>query len=159
MMGGAITTGVVGTEVTPFDSGLVWPDAAVTAAVGQVIRAVRPSGVFDDYAGIGVFADPSLTLTDKGMEVMTPIHQATITAVMDDTVITSQSWTWYPVTDSTWVILDRRTAGSTATLLATLQGCPGTPSHVLVDASGNRQVPHYKAIDMSDNRIGPGSLH
>lgn len=157
-VGGAITTGVVGTEVTPFDSGLVWPDAAVTAAVGQVIRAVRPSGVFDDYAGIGVFADPSLTPTDKGMEVMTPIHQATITAVMDDTVITSpvldvvpgdRLYLGDPRPEDGWV------DGDPARHLAGLSG--NTFSRVLVDASGNRQVPHYKAIDMaSDNRIGPG---
>ena len=38
-------------------------------------------------------------------------------------------------------------------------GLPGTTfSKVLVDSSGRRHVPHYKAIDIaSDNRIGPGT--
>ena len=157
-IGGTLATGVFGADVTDSDAGLVWPDAALIASAGQVVRVVRPSGSFDDYVGIGVFADPSLTSEAKGMEIMSPVVTATVSAVTDDIVTIDGLFDLDagdvlflgdPLPPDGWM------DGHPSRHLAGVAG--NTFSRVLVDASGNRQVPHYKAIDMaSDNRIGPG---
>ena len=157
-VGGAMATGSVGFEIDETDDGLLWSEGAAIASVGQVVRVVRPSGVFDDYAGIGDFADPALSAEDKGVEVMTPVGTATVAEVTDDTLLLDgllplevgdQVYLGEARPEEGWV------DGAPSRHLAGLAG--HTFSRVLVDSSGNRQVPHYKAVDMvSDNRIGPG---
>jgi hypothetical protein len=54
-----------------------------------VVRAVRPTGVFDDYEGIGFFADPSLPPEQKGIEVRAPAGEAKVMAVGGGTITLS----------------------------------------------------------------------
>ncbi|MEQ9319101.1 MAG: carboxypeptidase-like regulatory domain-containing protein, partial [Polyangiaceae bacterium] len=57
--GGARRRGVFGADVSGGGTSLTWPGSG--AGTGMVVRAVRPTGTFDDYVGIGFFAGPALT--------------------------------------------------------------------------------------------------
>ena len=124
---------------------------------GDVVRFVRPSRVFYDYTGPGIFSDGGLTAEDKGMEIFTPVGTATVVGidgealsvdvlpdlVEGDIAYLGESWTSEPVDGQPALHLAGRSGSSF--------------SKVLVDSEGNRHVPHYRAVDMaSDNRILPG---
>jgi hypothetical protein len=156
-IGGALAMGTAGTDVEVDEASLNWSEAANLASIGQVIRVVRPTGVFDDYSGVGVFGDPEMEAEDKGMEVHSPVGIAIIDAIAGDTLSLSAS---IDILAGDTLFLgealpDELEDGSVSRHLAGTSGY--TFSRVLIDSSGVRSVPHYKAVDMvSDNRIGPG---
>jgi len=156
--GGALAHGTEGTDAVSTDSTITWPEAAALAEPGDVIRVVRPSGEFSDYAGIGVFGDPEMGPEDKGMEISAPVGQATVIEVEGDTIHLSAALS---VSEGDHLFLgdawtESAADGDPARHLA---GLPGTTfSKVLLDSEGQRHVPHYRAIDIaSDNRIAPGT--
>lgn len=154
--GGALAEGVVGAGVTVNGDQITWA-AASAAKVGAVVRVVRPTGTYDDYPGIGFFANPTLTAPEKGVPIPAPMGEATITGVSGSTLTLSkpiaaqdgdvvylgEALPWPPADD----------AGSLA-----IAGHAGYSfARTLVDASGARGVPHFRAVDMvSDNRLAPG---
>ncbi|MFT3775650.1 MAG: hypothetical protein QM820_60660 [Minicystis sp.] len=155
--GGALAEGVVGAGVSVNGNQITW--AGANAKVGAVVRAVRPSGVYDDYQGIGFFADPTLTAPEKGIEIHTPVGEATITGVVGSTITLSkplaaqagdilyvgEAPAWPPADDTDALALAGRAGWSFA--------------RTLVDPAGKRGVPHFRAVDMvSDNRLAPGAL-
>jgi len=156
--GGTRASGVIGEGVESVDFELTWPEGAAAAGVGQVLRFVRPSGVFYDYEGPGIFGDGSLAAEDKGMEIESPVGQASIVDIDGDVLTLDQA----PVLEigdrvhlgDAWP--EEPEDGQDALHLA---GRAGTSfSKVLLDSAGNRHVPHYRAVDLaSDNRIPPGS--
>ena len=154
--GGAIAGATVGGGVTINGAQLTWPAGAALAKAGNVIRVARPTGLFDDYAGIGFFADPGLTPAQKGLEIRTPVGEAQVMSIAGsvitlaaaltlqagDVVFLGEPEAWPPVDGAVSPAL----AGATGYSFA----------RTLVDPLGQRGVPHYRAIDMvSDNRIAP----
>ena len=85
--GGTLATGTVGADLSVSGTDITWPAAAAVAEPGHVLRAVHPSGEYEDYAGIGVFSDPDMTAQDKGMELSPPLGEATIVSIDGDTLI------------------------------------------------------------------------
>src|SRR5690606_253041 len=81
-LGGASASGTVGGAITVAGAELTWPDSG--AQIGDVVRAVRPTGAFEDYAGIGFFADPSLSPAEKGRPLRAPVGDAVVIAVAGD---------------------------------------------------------------------------
>ena len=155
--GGARAHGVEGQDVTTSGRLITWPQAAALVQPGHLVRVVRPTSQFDDYAGVGYFADPALTAQDKGMEIFEPVGEATVDSIDGDIL--------HLDADLLIEAGDRLYAGDTwpaqfmdDTPSLHLAGKAGYAfSRVLTDSLGNRHVPHYKAVDMaSDNRIGPG---
>ncbi|MEP7125652.1 MAG: hypothetical protein ABJE95_32280 [Byssovorax sp.] len=156
--GGAFAEATVGGAVTISGAQLTWPAGAAAAKPGDVIRVVRSTGMFDDYVGIGFFADPALTPAQKGLPIRSPVGEAAVVSVSGgvvtlasplalqagDTVFLGEPEAWPPVD------------GMVAPALA---GAVGESfARTLVDPLGQRGIPHYRAIDMvSDNRIAPQS--
>ena len=157
-IGGALAQGTEGESVSTDGAALTWPDVASIAAEGQVVRAVWPSGEYDDYAGVGVFGDGTFSAEEKGLEILTPAGQATVLSVDGDVLTLSES---LELEAGDRVYLgDAWTAevsdGQEALHLAGASGY--TFAKVLTDSDGARQVPHYRAVDIaSDNRISPGT--
>jgi hypothetical protein len=154
--GGAWLQGVVGTDVIVADTELEWPGADGVVSAGLVVRAVRPTGAYDDYDGVGFFGESGRTAEEKGLERMAPVGEAVVIAVDGDTVSLDMA---LPLEDGDWLYIGDDVAtvadGDAARHLA---GLPGYAfSKVLVDSGGARHVPHHRAVDVaSDNRIGPG---
>ncbi len=156
--GGEIADATAGGAVTINGAKLTWPAGAALAKAGDVVRVVRPTGLFDDYIGVGFFANPGLTPAQKGLEIRAPQGEAQVVSVAGgvltlatalalqagDVVYLGEAEVWPPVD------------GAVASALA---GSPGYSfARTLVDPLGQRGVPHYRAIDMvSDNRISPQS--
>jgi hypothetical protein len=152
--GGALASGVLGSGVMVSGTTMTW--AGAKAAVGMRVRVVRPSGTFDDYAGVGLFADPTLTAEEKGLEVFAPVGEATVVGVTGDTIT-----------------LDAAIEGAAGDIVYLGEGVPATIGDgdtsralagaagyvfqkTLVDPSGARHVHHYRAVDIaSDNRVPP----
>jgi hypothetical protein len=129
----------------------VWPGASV----GQQIRVIERTGAWHDPPGTGPFGDGTFTAEQKGMPVEVVVGTVTITAVAPDGTITTDT----PIPDGDIAYrVDAssglRTEGAPATTLA---GAPGFAfARVMVDADGNRNVPHFLAVDVaSDNRLPP----
>lgn len=154
--GGALAQGVIGNGVTAVGPSLTWAQGAQRAKVGDVIRVVRSTGLYDDYEGIGFFADPLLSPMEKGLEIQTPVGEATVTNVAAGVLTLSGS---LPLQAGDVVYLGDALTGDVADgdTSRSLAGKPGyTFARVLVDPSGARHVPHYRAVDMvSDNRVAP----
>jgi hypothetical protein len=136
----------------------MWPDGAAVAEPGQIIRIVRPTGAFDDYEGIGAFADPSMGAEDKGMEIFAPVGDLTVVAVSELGLELEGDVDWVDG-DKLYLGVPWPEAAVDGQRSLPLAGTAGTAfARVLLDGEGNRHVPHYRAIDMaSDNRIPPGS--
>jgi len=156
--GGATLMGVEGTDTTTEADAITWPDAASIVQEGQIVRVVSPTGTYDDYDGIGLFADPELSPEQKGMQIFEPVGQAIVLSIEGDLLTLDQ-----PLDTQTGDLLylgelwpEEPVDGQAALALA---GSPGTAfAKVLLDSDGQRHVPHYKAVDIaSDNRIAPGS--
>jgi hypothetical protein len=75
---GSLASGIVGAGVSANGQVLAWALGAAAAKPGMRVRAARPTGVFDDYAGVGFFADPALLPEDKGLEIFAPAGEATV---------------------------------------------------------------------------------
>ena len=135
--GGALASGVEGTDTTTVGTTITWAEAAQVAQPGMVVRVVRDSGTFDDYTGIGLF--DTLPADEKGLPVMIPVAEAAVTSagageIGVDTALTRQAGDVLhlgePVADGP--------AGAYA-------GHPGYAfAKVMVDAAGARQAPHYR---------------
>jgi hypothetical protein len=153
--GGALARGVLGQGPSLSGTQLAWAGAPL--AKGQVVRVVRPTGSYDDYRGVGFFADPTLTPAEKGIEILAPVGEAVISAVTAGgatlaSAIAAQPGDLVYVVDSfAWPPID----GAPALALA---GRPGWSfARTLLDPAGARGVPHYRAVDiLSDNRLMPG---
>jgi hypothetical protein len=154
--GGAAAEGTIGADASIQSDVLTWPAGAARAKPGDVVRAVRPTGIFDDYDGIGLFSGQALSPAEKGLEIRAPAGRASVLSAAGgaislsaplalqpgDRVILGDALPWPPVD------------GQPSLELA---GAPGyTFARVMVDPSGERLVPHYRAVDIaSDNRIAP----
>lgn len=157
-VGGAAAEGVLGADVSVNGQELAWASAASSAKPGQRVRAVRPTGMFDDYEGIGYFADPMLTPAQKGMEIFEPVGEADVVAINSDklmlnSVLALQAGDRVYLGDAAvWPPLDGQDSIAVA-------GAPGYSfARVLADSSGTRRVHHHRAVDIvSDNRIAAQS--
>jgi hypothetical protein len=157
-IGGSWKRGVVGQEIIVSGEELIWPEGAAHTQVGMVIRVVRPSGVYDDYPGIGFFADPQRSPIEKGMEIMTPITTRSIIGRTNERI---QLNTPLSLLDGDVIYIGDTLPDTELddSLSKNLAGHAGYAfARILIDSSGTRHIPHYRATDMaSDNRIGPGS--
>ena len=158
-VGGAVAVGHVGTDAFVAGNTLTWPEGAARAQLGDVVRAVRPSGVYDDYPAVGFFADPSLTPYDKGIELAAPVGHATVIGVGAGTLDLDQP---LGIAAGDLVFLGDappRVFGDAEPSRA-LAGLAGrTFAKVLVDSAATRLVPHHRAVDVvSDNRIPPAAV-
>jgi len=152
-IGGAHATGIVDEDLTVAGTLVQWPGH--DASEGDVLRAVRPSGVYDDYAAIGPWF--SKTPEEKGMEIFDPVGETSILSIAGDTLTTDTPLD-VQAEDTVFVGAPWTSAPPDGDPSAPLAGHPGYAfAKVLTDDAGNRHVPHYRAIDIaSDNRIGPG---
>ena len=154
-VGGFAARGVEGTDVTTAGTTMTWAAGALLASGGDVVRIVRPSGVFDDYDGVGLFAGNALTPAEKGLEIHEPVGEASVVSAGGGQLQLDQSLT---VLAGDIVYLGDPTAATDGQTSLRLSGAAGyTFSKVLTDTSGARGVAHYRATDIaSDNRIKPG---
>lgn len=161
---GALASGVVGADVTVNGAALAWPAGAIAAKPGMRVRAVRPTGAFDDYTGVGKFADPALLPEDKGLPLFDPAGEASVVSVTNGDVVLDGALALLP---GDVVYLGDELPPSLADGAPSLAiaGAAGyTFAKTLVDPAGERHVHHHRAVDIvSDNRIPPqgsaGSQH
>lgn len=154
---GARATAILGADASVSGTSLTWTEAAARAKPGDEIRVVRASGAFDDYAGNGWFAG-SLTPAEKGIPILEPVAAASVVSVSGSDITLS-----LPIAASPGDILflgdpsdSLLSDGAPALDLAGVAG--NAFAKVLVDATGARLVPHYKAVHIaSDNRVPPQS--
>jgi hypothetical protein len=155
-IGGSLASGVVGESAVLSDNVLQWTLPTSLEADGLTLKVLRATGEYQDYTGIGYFAEPERTLEEKGMRVYTLVGQTVVTEVEGGLAMNEALE--LQVGDKLFLV-------STAATLEdgmSSQGLVGRAGQsfakVLVDADGNLQVPHYKATDiLRDNRIPPGS--
>ncbi|MEJ7734825.1 MAG: carboxypeptidase-like regulatory domain-containing protein [Polyangiaceae bacterium] len=154
-VGGALAEGEVGAGVSAAGATLAWAEGAARAQPGDVVRAVRPTGAFDDYPGIGFFADPALGPEDKGMPRREPVGQATVVSVAGGVITLDAALA--PIEGTACCSARRWPAHRwTARRRARWPAPRAELARVLVDPAGERLVPHYRAVDMaSDNRLAP----
>lgn len=155
-VGGSYARGVIGADVTANGPALTWTSGAAVAKPGMRVRVVRATGFFDNYVGIGFFADPSLKGEDKGLPFFGSVGEANVVSAANgiltlDASIAVQAGDVVYLGDPLPDVIDD---GSPSLALA---GAPGyVYAKTLVGADGARDVPHYKAIDVaSDNRVPP----
>jgi Cytochrome c554 and c-prime len=153
---GAGAEGVVGADVSIAGATVTWAAGAARAQPGDVIRIARPTGVYDDYVGIGLFADPGLTAMEKGLEIRTPVAEAAVVAVGGGSLTLASAVVVQPG-DLVYLGDPLLAAPADGDASRALAGAAGyTFARVLVDPAGSRGVPHYRAVDIvSDNRIAP----
>lgn len=158
-VGGAVAEGVVGVDVTVQGSSLLWSGGALRAKPGDVVRFVRPTGVYDDYPAVGFFADPTLTPYDKGLELAAPVGSALVDGVGPG-VVSLEQMPNLAAGDRVFLGEPAPPSFVDGDPSRALAGAPGrTFAKVLSDASGARLVPHHRAVDIrSDNRIPPGAV-
>lgn len=148
--------GVVSAAVVPNGASLIWSQGAAVATPGMRVRAVRPTGVFDDYTGIGWFADPALLPEEKGLEIFAPIGEAAVLGAANGEVALDVA---LPLAAGDIVYLGDALpmSWSDGAPSIAVAGAPGyTFAKTLVDPTGERHVHHYRAVDIaSDNRIAP----
>ncbi len=141
--GGALATKESGEDWT------VWPGALP----GQVVRVIRRTGAYLDYAGFGPFGDGTFDAIEKGMPEEQVVGESTIVAMAGDVA------TFEPPLPSG----DRAYLGDGAGLptegdpVTSRAGAAGFAfSRVMVGDDGRRMVPHFAAVDVaSDNRLLP----
>ncbi len=155
-VGGMLAEGSLGSDAVLVGTSLDWPAGAALAVPGQVVHFVRPSGVFDDYDGVGLFQGPQLPPQAKGLELREPVGTATVVSVAGTTIVLSEAIT---VSAGDLAVLGDAappTFDDGASSLA-LAGYAGSSfAKVLVDPQGRERVPHHRAIDIvRDNRIRP----
>ncbi|MFO0760486.1 MAG: multiheme c-type cytochrome [Byssovorax sp.] len=156
--GGAIAEGTVGADASINGAAITWPEGAALAVPGQVLRAVRPTGMYEDYPGIGFFADPQLSPMEKGIEVRSPLGEAKVVSAAGN-VITLDHPLPVELGDQLYLgegLMFPPADGANSAALAGLAG--HSFARTLLDPQGHRGVFHHRAVDMqSDNRIGPGA--
>ena len=154
-IGGSLASGVVGEAITLADNALQWtlPDSLEYNEL--TLKVLRSTGEYQDYTGIGYFAEPERTLEEKGLPDYTLVGQTAVTQVADGLTMNEAIelkggqtvfgiYECYPRRWNAFAGFGR--------------ACWTEFAKVLVDAEGTLQVPHYKATDiLRDNRIPPGS--
>jgi len=154
--GGFVARGVVGGDVQANGASLAWAAGAAAAKAGMRVRVVRPTGAFDDYAGVGFFADATLTPEEKGLEIFAPVGEASVLSaaagsVVLEAAIAVQAGDVVYLGDGLPAVMDD---GAASIAIAGAAGY--TFAKTLVDPLGARHVAHYRAVDIaSDNRIPP----
>lgn len=154
--GGALARGIAGVDVQANGATLTWPGGAAAATPGMAVRVVRPTGTFDDYPGVGFFADGALTPAEKGLEIFAPVGESVVTAASAGSLTLAAA---IPLLPGDVVYLGQPLPappvdGEGALPLAGAAGY--TFAKTLVDPAGERSVHHYRAVDIaSDNRIPP----
>lgn len=155
--GGALAEGRIGGQTSLAGTWLTWPEGAARARAGDVVRLVRPTGEYDDYSGVGRFADPSLRAADKGLEIHAPVGEARVASAGDGVITLDRE---LPAQPGDVVYLGTLSAAPPVDgePSAALAGAAGyTFAKVLVDPAGARHAPQHRAVDIaSDNRIAPG---
>lgn len=161
---GALAEGVLGTDATLAADELTltasggWPKGV---AAGTVVRFVRPTGTYRDYAATRWFGDPARTPAEKGVELVEPATTATVLSVSGTTATLDRALV---LPDGTVFLIG--TAAPSGTLApdaelapAALAGAPGTAfGKVLRDRDGATGVPFWRAVDIvSDDRIPAGA--
>ena len=154
--GGGLAEATVGGGATVNGAQITWAAGAAAAKAGNVLRVVRPTGMFDDYKGIGFFANPSLTPSEKGLEIRIPVGEAQLVSAAGGMITLNQAITvqsgdiLFLGEAAVWPPVD----GGASSALAGVSGY--SFARTLVDPLGRRGVPHFRASDMvSDNRLAP----
>ncbi|MEC7948771.1 MAG: hypothetical protein VX265_14485, partial [Myxococcota bacterium] len=129
----------------------VWPGAQP----GQRLRVVSRPGGFVDYEGFGPFGDGTFSVEEKGLPVETVVGEVGIVAVAGDGTLTLDGP--LPSGDRAYRVDPGDSLPAEGEAARGLAGLPGAAfARVMVDAAGNRMVPHHAAVDVvSDNRILP----
>lgn len=157
-IGGSRARGVVGVDVTANGAALTWASGAATAKAGDVVRVVRATGAYDDYAGIGFFASAALTPAEKGLPIYAPVGEVAVITNASGVLTLASA---LPLQAGDIVFLGDALPPTLVDgdVTRALAGAAGyTFARTLLDAAGARFVPHYRAVDMvSDNRIAPGA--
>jgi hypothetical protein len=155
-VGGAISQGIVGQGVSIAGNDWTWAAAASLAKPGHVLRVLRDTGQWIDYPGIGFFANVALGPAEKGIPLRAPIGEARIVSITNGILTVDKTISTFPG-DIVWLGDDVQgdfVDGGSSLAMAGIAG--QSFARVLVDAAGERLVPHYKAIDIvSDNRLPP----
>lgn len=155
-IGGALASGIVGQDLTIAGKDWSWNAGALRAKPGQVLRVFRSTGQWVDYPGIGYFANPALGPADKGIPERLPIGEAHIVSVTNGVLAVDQDIATQSG-DIVWLGEEAPEDFSDGGSSFALAGVAGHSfARVLVDTSGERMVPHYKAVGMiRDNRLPP----
>lgn len=155
-IGGSLASGVVGESISLADNVLQWTLPNSLDFDELSLKVLRATGEYQDYTGIGYFAEPERTLEEKGMPNYTLVGQTAVIQVADGLAMNDALE--LQAGDKLFLV------STSATLEDGMpsQGLVGRAGQsfakVLVDAEGILQVPHYKATDiLRDNRIPPGS--
>lgn len=129
----------------------VWPGARV----GQRLRVVSRPGGFVDYTGFGPFGDGTFSAEEKGLPIEEVVGEVVITAVGGDGTLGFDGP--LPEGDRAYLVDGVDTVPEEGAVSTGLAGLPGFAfARVMVDAEGQRMVPHHAAVDVaSDNRILP----
>ena len=104
-----------------------------------------------------MFAGSTLSAAEKGLPIDAPGGEAVIVAIEGDTITLDAA---LETRDGDILYLADAWSGTRDGDAAQhLAGLPGyTFARVMLDADGERQVPHYRAVDIaSDNRLAPGT--
>lgn len=123
------------------------------AKVGDLVRVVRRTGKFQDYAGYGPFGDGTFSTADKGLPVEEVVGTSKIVSVTAGVATFDpplpKGDLAYRVEPTAFPAKDG-VAGSWA-------GASGFAfARVMVGPDGRRMVPHFLAVDVaSDNRLLP----
>ncbi len=155
--GGSKATGLVGGSVSLAGSAMTWAEGAARAQPGDRVRVVRPSGTFDDYVGIGYFASAALSPAAKGMEIDDPVGEATVVSTSGNVLTLDGPMALQPG-DIVYLGGPAPAVYVDGDATRALAGAAGYAfARVMVDSTGTRFSPHYRAIDIaSDNRLPPG---
>jgi hypothetical protein len=153
---GFISKGIVGEDITMTGQEISWY-TPLDISTDTMIQVLRPTGEYEEYVGIGRFADASLSPAEKGLAKYTSVAKSLITEVNDNTLTLDTSLSLesgdivYIVENNIALQDDQPSKG--------LAGMAGQSfAKILVDSQGAQQVPHYRATDiLRDNRIPPGS--
>jgi hypothetical protein len=153
---GAISEGTIAQDVTVAGTTWTWAEGAARAKPGDVLRVARDTGAWDDYPGIGFFANPSLTPAEKGVPIRAPVGEARVVSSADGQISADAPIAVLPG-DRVFLGDPFSTSPEDGAPSLALAGRAGHVfSRVLVDPAGERSVPHHRAIDMaSDNRLPP----
>ena len=156
-IGGALAQGLVGEQLTLVGDRVTWRSAATKVKVGHVLRALRPTGAFIDYEGVGTFAGSKRRPEDKGLPEYLAIGVREVVALDGPSFRLKEAFSLKPG-DLVYLGEPWTGAPEDASPSRHLAGLAGqTFARVLVDHRGERQVPHYRALDMvRDNRIPAG---
>ena len=158
--GGTVARGVVGDDVSVLPGGaLAWQSFAVEGSPGYLVRAVRPTGTYWDYDGIGLFASDALTPEQKGIEQMSPVGESMAISILAGKTELLEPLQLLPGD----ILYASAPAGSAAQHSfhgVALAGVPGVEyAKTLADPVGRLQVPHHLATTIaSDTRIRAGAV-